>query len=309
MSKQQSGLRISLTPCRNLYHISKTENCKAVTDSLRQYTGWIVNRNKKGECRMERYGNESYKTENCKTENDKSENSNLENYQIENCKAENNLVLVRGEIATEITFSHRNYGENFYRLEMAVKRRSDYMDRIPVIFSEQMIDVTQGHVGQEIEIQGQFRSRNQWEENHSRLLLSVFARSLRLADADRGEDSFNEIFLNGFLCKPPLYRITSSGREITELLLAVNRRYGGKQTIFPPSAGGIMRDMPRILQWGSMCRSGDAYRAGNISNSLPAARGRRERLTKFRSSSCAPRHRGKRVCTFRCCISDQTEVR
>ena len=187
---------------------------------------------------MERYGNESYKTENCKTENDKSENSNLENYQIENCKAENNLVLVRGEIATEITFSHRNYGENFYRLEMAVKRRSDYMDRIPVIFSEQMIDVTQGHVGQEIEIQGQFRSRNQWEENHSRLLLSVFARSLRLADADRGEDSFNEIFLNGFLCKPPLYRITSSGREITELLLAVNRRYGGKADYIPAICWG-----------------------------------------------------------------------
>ena len=93
---------------------------------------------------------------------------------------ENNQVSVMGRIATGFTFSHQVFGEGFYMMDILVKRLSDSEDRIPVMVSERLIDVTQDYVGEYIEIHGQFRSYNRHEEKRNRLVLSVFAREVEL---------------------------------------------------------------------------------------------------------------------------------
>ena len=139
---------------------------------------------------------------------------------------ENNQVSVMGRIATEFTFSHQVFGEGFYMMDILVKRLSDSEDRIPVMVSERLIDITQDYVGEYIEIHGQFRSYNRHEEKRNRLVLSVFAREVKFVE--EGEESIpvNQIFLDGYICKPPVYRKTPLGREIADLLMAVNRPYG-----------------------------------------------------------------------------------
>ena len=111
-------------------------------------------------------------------------------------------------------------------MDILVKRLSDSEDRIPVMVSERLIDITQDYVGEYIEIHGQFRSYNRHEEKRNRLVLSVFAREVKFVE--EGEESIpvNQIFLDGYICKPPVYRKTPLGREIADLLMAVNRPYG-----------------------------------------------------------------------------------
>ena len=131
-----------------------------------------------------------------------------------------------GEIASEFEFSHEVFGEGFYMLELLVKRLSDSFDRIPVMISERLIDVTKDYRGEFIQISGQFRSYNRHEEKKNRLVLSVFAREAVFADATDDKIKSNQIFLDGFICKPPVYRKTPLGREIADMLVAVNRPYG-----------------------------------------------------------------------------------
>lgn len=137
---------------------------------------------------------------------------------------ENNQVTLVGEIKTEFEFSHEVYGEKFYRFELSVERFSGTKDVLPVVVSERLIDVKQNYTGEMMEIQGQFRSFNKHEENHSRLLLFVFAREIKFAE--EGTYHTNNILLDGFICKPPVYRKTPNGREIADILLAVNRPHG-----------------------------------------------------------------------------------
>ena len=139
---------------------------------------------------------------------------------------ENNQVTVMGEIASEFEFSHEVFGEGFYMLELLVKRLSDSFDRIPVMISERLIDVTKDYRGEFIQISGQFRSYNRHEEKKNRLVLSVFAREAVFAEATDDKIKSNQIFLYGFICKPPVYRKTPLGREIADMLVAVNRPYG-----------------------------------------------------------------------------------
>ena len=131
-----------------------------------------------------------------------------------------------GEIASEFEFSHEVFGEGFYMLELLVKRLSDSFDRIPVMISERLIDVTKDYRGEFIQISGQFRSYNRHEEKKNRLELSVFAREAVFAEATDDKIKSNQIFLDGFICKPPVYRKTPLGREIADMLVAVNRPYG-----------------------------------------------------------------------------------
>ena len=139
---------------------------------------------------------------------------------------ENNQVIIAGEIVSGFTFSHEVYGEGFYMMEMAVNRLSSYADYIPVMVSERLIDVTESYEGQYISVVGQFRSYNRHEEKKNRLVLSVFAREIEFT-GEPGEDvKSNQIFLDGYICKEPIYRRTPLGREIADLLIAVNRSYG-----------------------------------------------------------------------------------
>ena len=139
---------------------------------------------------------------------------------------ENNQVTVTGEIISDFQYSHQVYGEGFYMVEVSVNRLSNYADTIPVMVSERLIDTQKSYIGQCIRVDGQFRSYNRHEEKRNRLVLSVFARELEfVSEIPEGERS-NQIFLDGYICKPPIYRKTPLGREIADLLIAVNRSYG-----------------------------------------------------------------------------------
>ena len=169
---------------------------------------------------------------------------------------ENNQVSIMGKIDTGFTFSHQVFGEGFYTMELLVRRLSDSEDRISVMVSERLLDITQDYTGQYIEIHGQFRSYNRHEEKHNRLVLSVFAREVNFVEEQDESLPVNQIFLDGFICKPPVYRKTPLGREIADMLLAVNRPYSKSDYIQCISRGRNARYASaftvggHVLLWG-----------------------------------------------------------
>ncbi len=139
---------------------------------------------------------------------------------------ENNQVPIVGEVVSDFSFSHEVFGEGFYMLNVSVKRLSDSCDVIPLMISERLIDVNEDYRGAYIQATGQFRSYNRHEEKKNRLVLSVFVRELEFIEEEVENAKTNQIFLDGFICKMPVYRKTPLGREIADILLAVNRPYG-----------------------------------------------------------------------------------
>ena len=139
---------------------------------------------------------------------------------------ENNQVVIMGEIVGEFTFSHEIYGEGFYMVDVFVTRLSESADVIPLMVSERLLDVTKDYRGYKIMVTGQFRSYNRHEERKNKLVLSVFAREIEFIEEIGESSKTNQIFLDGYICKEPIYRKTPLGREIADLLLAVNRPYG-----------------------------------------------------------------------------------
>ena len=139
---------------------------------------------------------------------------------------ENNQVTIMGEVASPFTFSHEVFGEGFYMMDVNVKRLSNSEDKIPLMISERLIDVSQDYTGEFIMVSGQFRSYNRHDEQKNRLVLSVFVREVSFIEEELDGAKTNNIFLDGYICKLPVYRKTPLGREIADLLLAVNRPYG-----------------------------------------------------------------------------------
>lgn len=92
-----------------------------------------------------------------------------------------------------------------------------------MLVSERLWDVRGNHTGEKVIIEGQYRSRNVHENAKSRLELHLFAKNICTAEIETADR--NEIILNGYICKPPVYRTTPLGREICDVLLAVNRAY------------------------------------------------------------------------------------
>ena len=162
---------------------------------------------------------------------------------------ENNQVSIIGKVASSFTFSHQVFGEGFYLVDVLVKRLSDSEDRIPLMVSERLVDVSQDYEGEYIMVQGQFRSYNRHEEKKNRLVLSVFVRELSFVEEADESIKTNQIFLDGYICKPPVYRKTPLGREIADLLLAVNRPYG-KSDYIP------------CICWGRNARYTSAFEVG-----------------------------------------------
>lgn len=166
---------------------------------------------------------------------------------------ENNRVCIIGEIVSEFTFSHEVFGEGFYIANVSVNRLSDMVDVIPLMISERLIDVTKDYRGMKIEVAGQFRSYNRHEGTKNKLVLSIFVRELRfLEEGEMPEEQSksNQIFLDGFVCKPPIYRKTPLGREIADVLVAVNRPYG-KSDYIPCIAWGRNARFAGGLEVGS----------------------------------------------------------
>ena len=150
---------------------------------------------------------------------------------------ENNMATISGKVVSSIEFSHEVYGEGFYYFMLDVPRLSDSSDRIPVTISERLASKDKLEIGTVIEVEGQFRSYNSYNNEGNRLLLTVFAREITFLENEMKIKNPNQIYLNGFICKRPIYRTTPFGREITDLLLAVNRPYN-KSDYIPCIAWG-----------------------------------------------------------------------
>lgn len=152
-----------------------------------------------------------------------------------------NIVEIVGKIKSSMEFSHEMYGEGFYNFELEVPRLSDSVDVLPVTISERLMVNMDLSIGSYVEIYGQLRSYNRYIDSSSRLVLTIFARDIRLIiDEDEAKEllrSPNEIFLDGYICKSPIYRTTPFGREISDLLVAVNRSYN-KSDYIPCIAWG-----------------------------------------------------------------------
>lgn len=146
---------------------------------------------------------------------------------------QNNRAYVAGEVISAPVFSHEVLGERFYDVVLSVKRLSDRADEIPVTVSDRLMQDASLEVGTRLGVSGQLRSYNKQAEGRSKLVLRVFAREL-----DDGEsDTPNRIELEGYVCKPPVYRTTPFRREICDMLLAVNRAYN-KSDYIPAIAWG-----------------------------------------------------------------------
>lgn len=140
---------------------------------------------------------------------------------------ENNGACVIGRIMPGARYSHEVYGERFYRVDILTCRASGVTDMVPLMVSESIADMEEDYKNGMVEITGQFRSYNRKEDGRSHLELSVFVQDIRHLDKEYVDyGSNNRICLKGYLCKAPVYRKTPLGREITDILLAVNRPYG-----------------------------------------------------------------------------------
>lgn len=165
---------------------------------------------------------------------------------ITNYSDNNHLVLV-GRITSDKRFSHEIYGEKFYVFDVEVPRLSGNSDLIPVTISERLVPTDELTIGKKIMVEGQFRSYNSYEGEKNRLVLTVFVKDLQFledvemtdeeAKQDLKENISNEVTLIGYVCKTPIYRQTPFGREISDILLAVNRAYN-KSDYIPAIAWG-----------------------------------------------------------------------
>lgn len=164
---------------------------------------------------------------------DNRSNTNLE----ENNTFINNKTCVSGRIVNEAVFSHEVYGEGFYVFKLEVSRLSNYADILPIMVSERLADIGNIRIGDNLQVFGQIRSYNNYvpSEQRNKLMLTIFAREI--SDDISSLQNPNEVFLNGYVCKPPTHRLTPFGREITDLLLAVNRSYN-KSDYIPCIAWG-----------------------------------------------------------------------
>lgn len=152
-----------------------------------------------------------------------------------------NNVKIIGKVNSQMNFSHEMYGEGFYNFDLEVPRLSDSVDVLPITISERLLVNLDLSIGNMIEIYGQLRSYNRYIDNSSRLVLTVFARDIRLLEDEEETKELlkspNQIYLDGYICKPPIYRTTPFGREISDLLIAVNRPYN-KSDYIPAIAWG-----------------------------------------------------------------------
>ena len=165
---------------------------------------------------------------------------------------ENNQVTIMGEVVSDFAFSHEIFGEGFYMVDVEVPRLSESSDIIPVMISERLIDVNEDYKGRNLCITGQFRSYNRHEEKKNKLVLSVFAREIEFVDVIEESSKTNQIYLDGYICKEPIYRKTPLGREIADLLLAVNRPYG-KSDYIPCICWGRNARFANSFEVGTRC--------------------------------------------------------
>ena len=158
-----------------------------------------------------------------------------------------NEAKIAGRLCTPLEFSHALYGENFYTTTLEVPRLSSYQDRLPLTLSDRLMEGCYCE-GDYVEVQGQIRSYNKMVDGANRLVLTVFAKGVSLGDTQ--PENPNDIQLTGHICKQPVYRITPFHREISDMLLAVNRAYN-KSDYIPCIAWGRNARFAKNLAVGS----------------------------------------------------------
>jgi len=171
-----------------------------------------------------------------------------------NLKEDTNIVNLRGELGEELTFSHEIFGEKFYSAEIKIHRLSDTYDVLPITISERLLQEVNLNENNLVDVVGQLRSYNKNMDNRNKLVLTVFAREIKSVDGEAKDP--NNIFLDGYICKDPIYRKTPLGREIADLLVAINRPYN-KSDYIPSIVWGRnakfaknLKVGDRIQMWG-----------------------------------------------------------
>lgn len=148
---------------------------------------------------------------------------------------ENNIVTLSGVVLSKPVFSHEMYGEGFYNIDLEVPRLSDVSDILPITISERLMLGVDINIGSKLLVEGQLRSYNKYIDGSNKLILTIFVRDLKPCDEEIKNP--NQIYLDGYICKRPIYRTTPFGREITDMLVAVNRPYN-KSDYIPSIAWG-----------------------------------------------------------------------
>ena len=175
---------------------------------------------------------------------------------------ENNYLTLVGKVTGEKKFSHEIYGERFFTFNLSIPRLSGNADLIPVTTSERLINDEMLTEGNKLLIKGQFRSYNSYENEKNKLVLTVFAKDVEEVEEEetseeseivKKEMTTNEVVLIGYVCKKPIYRQTPFGREIADLLLAVNRAYN-KSDYIPTIAWGRNARFCQNLEVGTQVK-------------------------------------------------------
>ena len=175
---------------------------------------------------------------------------------------ENNYLTLVGKVTGEKRFSHEIYGERFFTFNLSIPRLSGNADIIPVTTSERLITDEMLTEGNKLLIKGQFRSYNSYENERNKLVLTVFAKDVEEVEENeeneenemvKKEMTTNEVVLIGYVCKKPIYRQTPFGREIADLLLAVNRAYN-KSDYIPTIAWGRNARFCQNLEIGTQVK-------------------------------------------------------
>jgi primosomal replication protein N len=166
---------------------------------------------------------------------------------LEKGNHENNQVMLKGKVVEDPVYSHSLYGEKFFTLMMEVPRLSGVADVLPVMVSDRLLHLMDVTIGDELAVLGQLRSYNRLVDGRNRLILTVFAR--HISPPEDMADNPNQVLLEGYVCRTPVYRTTPFGREITDLLIAVNRPYN-KSDYIP------------VISWGRNARYAETLEVG-----------------------------------------------
>ena len=148
---------------------------------------------------------------------------------------ESNIAELCGAVLSGLKFSHKTYGEIFYTFVLGIERRSGYIDEINVMVSERLIFENPPRINDYVEIKGQIRTYNETFEGRNKLNIVVFAKEISLSENFGYNENY--VYLEGYLCKSPLRRTSPLGRDICDLMLAVNRMYN-KSDYIPCIAWG-----------------------------------------------------------------------
>ena len=163
---------------------------------------------------------------------------------------ESNIAELCGVVKSELRFSHKTYGEVFYIFVLGVERRSGYVDEIYVMVSERLVYDNPPEIGGFLEVKGQIRTYNEFVDGRNKLNVVVFARELYPCE-DFGYFE-NYIYLEGFLCKPPAKRTSPLGRDICDMMVAVNRMYN-KSDYIPCICWGRNARFANSFEVGTRC--------------------------------------------------------